>query len=42
MEFFAEASAALFGTNDFFPFVRAELASHDPDALVRRLWGAGE
>ncbi len=41
MEFFAEASEALFGTNDFFPFVRAELASHDPEtyALVRRLWG---
>lgn len=44
MEFFAEASEALFGTNDFFPFVRAELAAHDPEtsALVRRLWGAGE
>lgn len=44
MEFFAEASEALFGTNDFFPFVRAELARHDPEtaALVRRLWGVGE
>lgn len=43
MEFFAEASEALFGTNDFFPFVRAELGSHDPEthALVRRLWGVG-
>jgi hypothetical protein len=41
MEFFAEASEALFGTNDFFPFVRAELASHDPEThdVVRRLWG---
>ena len=41
MEFFAEASEALFGTNDFYPFVRAELAAHDPEthALVRRLWG---
>ena len=42
MEFFAEASEALFGTNDFYPFVRAELASHDRETyeLVRRLWDA--
>ena len=41
MEFFAEASEALFGTNDFFPFVRSELASHDAETyeVVRRLWG---
>jgi hypothetical protein len=41
MEYFAEASEALFGTNDFYPFVRAELKRHDPalhDSL-RRLWG---
>jgi len=40
MEYFAEASEALFGTNDFYPFVRAELAKHDPEghALLRRLW----
>ena len=25
MEYFAEASEAFFGTNDFYPFVRAEL-----------------
>jgi hypothetical protein len=39
-EFFAEASEAWFGTNDFYPFVRAELERHDPQAanLVRTLW----
>jgi hypothetical protein len=29
-EYFAEASEAFFGTNDFYPFVRAELKQHDP------------
>lgn len=40
-EFFAECSEALFGTNDFYPFVRAELGQYDPDtyALLKRLWG---
>lgn len=40
-EFFAEASEAWFGTNDFYPFVRAELARHDAEteALVGELWG---
>lgn len=40
MEYFAEASEAFFGTNDFHPFVRAELRRHDPEAyaLLRRLW----
>jgi hypothetical protein len=28
-EYFAEASEAFFGTNDFYPFVRAELRQHD-------------
>ncbi|WP_165069868.1 hypothetical protein [Paludisphaera rhizosphaerae] len=39
-EYFAEASEALFGANDFYPFVRAELSKHDPEghALIRRLW----
>ncbi len=43
MEYFAEASEAYFGTNDFYPFVRAELKQHDPDMyrLVERLWGVG-
>jgi len=42
MEYFAEASEAFFGANDFYPFVRAELRRHDPatDALLGRLWGA--
>lgn len=42
MEFFAEASEAYFGTNDFFPFVRSELRRHDPDAFdrLKSLWGA--
>ncbi|AMV35989.1 hypothetical protein [Planctomyces sp. SH-PL62] len=40
MEYFAEASESLFGVNDFYPFVRAELARHDAEvhALLRRLW----
>lgn len=40
MEYFAENSEALFGTNDFYPFVKAELEKHDPRgaALLKRLW----
>ena len=40
MEYFAEASEAFLGTNDFFPFVRAELRRHDPEmyALLKKLW----
>jgi len=40
-EYFAEASEAFFGTNDFYPFVRAELKEHDPALfdLLRHLWG---
>jgi hypothetical protein len=40
MEYFAEASEAYFGTNDFFPFVRIELKRHDPNAfdLLEKLW----
>jgi hypothetical protein len=40
MEYFAEATEAYFGTNDFFPFVRAELRRHDPEllALLGKLW----
>lgn len=39
-EFFAEMSEAYFGRNDFFPFTRDELRSHDPEtcALIERLW----
>ncbi|HSV13814.1 MAG TPA: hypothetical protein VLI90_06115 [Tepidisphaeraceae bacterium] len=32
-EYFAELSEAFFGTNDFFPFVRAEIGQHDPRML---------
>jgi hypothetical protein len=40
-EYFAETSEAFFSTNDFFPFIRAELASHDPEMfrLLQDLWG---
>jgi hypothetical protein len=40
MEYFAESSEAYFGTNDFYPFVRAELKDHDPEMfkLVEELW----
>ncbi len=39
-EFFAESSEAYFGTNDFYPFVRAELRQHDLETakLLERLW----
>jgi hypothetical protein len=39
-EYFAECSEAYFGTNDFYPFVRAELKEHDPDmyALLDEIW----
>ena len=39
-EFFAELSESYFGTNDFYPFVRAELKQFDPDSfrLIQRLW----
>lgn len=39
-EYFAEASEAFFGTNDFYPFVRAELRRHDPAMFetLGRLW----
>ncbi|MDB5351238.1 MAG: hypothetical protein JWN86_2485 [Planctomycetota bacterium] len=40
MEYFAETSEAFFGTNDFYPFVSAELRKHDLSMylLLRRLW----
>ena len=39
-EYFAETSEAYFGTNDFYPFVRAELKKHDPEMfrLLETLW----
>ena len=36
MEYFAEASEAYFGTNDFYPFDRAELERHDPEMFCAR------
>jgi hypothetical protein len=41
MEFFAEMSECYFGTNDFFPFVHAELKQAEPEvyALLRDVWG---
>ena len=41
MEYFAENTEAYFGTNDFYPFVRAELKEHDPAgyALLQTIWG---
>ena len=39
-EYFAEATEAWFGTNDFHPFVRPELVEIDPvgAALMQRVW----
>ena len=41
MEYFAEASEAYFGQNDFYPFVKAELKTHDPEgfAVIAKVWG---
>ncbi len=40
MEYFAEATEAYFGTNDFYPYVRSELRRHDPElfAVMGKLW----
>lgn len=42
MEFFAEMTEAHFGSNDFFPFNRAELTEAEPDIadLLTDIWGA--
>ncbi|MBN2137191.1 MAG: hypothetical protein JW720_05245 [Sedimentisphaerales bacterium] len=39
-EYFAECSEAFFGTNDFYPFVKAELKHHDPNmySALEELW----
>jgi hypothetical protein len=41
MEYFAEASEAYFGFNDFYPFNRRQLEEHDPRmyAAVAEVWG---
>ena len=40
-EYFAEQSEALFGANDFYPFVSAELLEYDPRAhkVLTEMWG---
>jgi hypothetical protein len=40
-EYFAELSECYFGTNDFFPFVKAELKEYDPRMfdLLGEVWG---
>ncbi len=42
-EYFAEASEAFFGTNDFYPFVRVELEKHDPRLykVLVEVWNRG-
>jgi len=39
-EYFAEASEAFFGTNDFYPFVRIELEKYDPRLyeVLQEVW----
>ncbi len=39
-EYFAEMTEAFFGTNDFYPFVRAELKQCDPrmNELLEKVW----
>jgi hypothetical protein len=39
-EYFAESCEAYFGTNDFYPFVRAELEEYDPQMaeVLRKAW----
>jgi len=43
-EYFAESTEAFFGTNDIYPFVKAELKQHDPAmyVLLAELWGLKE
>lgn len=41
MEYFAESTEAFFGTNDFYPFVSAELKQRDPEmfGFLQKAWG---
>jgi dipeptidyl-peptidase-4 len=43
-EYFAEATEAYLYRNDFYPFVRAELFTHDAQAheLMKEIWGEAE
>lgn len=40
-EYFAEATEAFFGCNDFYPFVRPQLKDHDPELydIIKETWG---
>jgi len=40
-EYFAECTEAYFGRNDFYPYLRSELKSFDPEgyAAVEKAWG---
>jgi len=40
MEFFAEMTEAYFGSNDFYPFNRAELMESEPELfqLLQQIW----
>jgi hypothetical protein len=42
-EYFAEITEAYFGKNDFFPYTRSDLESHDPVGfrLMQEVWGEG-
>jgi hypothetical protein len=44
LEYFAEGTEAFFGTNDAYPFVRAELLRHDPKLfeVLQEVWGVGD
>ena len=39
-EYFAEGTEAFFGANDFFPFNKAQLQTHDPElyTLLEKIW----
>jgi hypothetical protein len=43
-EYFAELTEAFFGTNDMYPFVRAEIMIHDPlmYETLEKVWGEKE
>ena len=44
MEYFAEATEAYFGTNDYYPFIRPELELFDAGGsqAVEAAWGLTE
>ena len=43
IEYFAEITEAYFGQNDYYPFNRSDLQTHDPQgyALLEQIWGTG-